>query len=75
MVNEEPDVFDGSYGKNDEGQKILTFSASFVLNRGPFISANKHMMIIGPSRRNVTDSYQQVRPIFSEKDEVVEETK
>lgn len=75
LVNEEPDVFDGSYGKNDEGQKILTFSASFVLNRGPFVSANKHMMIVGPSRRNVTDSYQQVRPIFSEKDEVVEETK
>ncbi len=75
LVEEEPSVFDGSYGKNDDGQKILTFSASFVLNRAPFVSANKHMMIIGPSRRNVTDSYQQVRPIFTEKDEVVEETK
>lgn len=75
LVDEEPEVFDGSYGKNDDGQKILTFSASFILNREPFVSANKHMMIIGPSRRNVTDSYQQVRPIFTEKDEVVEETK
>lgn len=73
LLEDKPEVFDGSYGTNDEGEKILTFSANIVLNKKAFISANKHMMVIGPSRRNVTDSYEQVRPIFSEKDEVVKE--
>lgn len=73
VLEEIPEVFDGSYGTNDEGQKILTFSANLTLNRKAFVAANKHMMIVGPSRRNVTDSYEQVRPIFGEKDEVVKE--
>lgn len=73
LLEEVPEIYDGSYGSNDDGEKILTFSASLTLNRNVFVSANQHMMVIGPSRRNVTDSYEQVRPIFSEKDEVVKE--
>lgn len=66
-------ISDGHYGENDEHRKTLQFKASLTLNPAIFLAANKHMMVSGPSRRNVTDSYEQVRPIFKEREKINDE--
>jgi hypothetical protein len=63
----------GSYGRSDGNQMVLTFTANFVLNRKAFLAQNKHMIFVGPTKRNVTDSYEPVRDIFSEEVTVSEE--
>ena len=65
----------GSYGRSDGNQMVLTFTASFTLNRKAFLAQNKHMIFVGPTKRNVTDSYEPVRDIFSEEVTIVEESK
>jgi hypothetical protein len=65
----------GSYGRSDGNQMVLTFTANFVLSREAFLAQNKHMIFVGPTKRNVTDSYEPVRDIFSEEVTVVEEAK
>jgi len=44
----------------------LSFSAALPMNREVFLSSNKHIRVIGPSRQNVTDSYIQIRDMFDE---------
>ena len=66
-------ISDGSYGDNGEGRKTLQFKASVSINPAVFLTVNKHMMVNGPSHRNVTDSYEQVSPIFKEREKIVNE--
>ena len=60
-------IGDSSYGKGEDGSMVLTFSASVPLNANIFLSSNRNMRVIGPSRQNVTDSYIDVRDMFTEK--------
>ena len=68
-------IIEGSYGRNDDGKMVLTFTANFTVNREAFLNKNKHMTFVGPTRRNVTDSYLPVRDMFSDKEAVVEKEK
>ncbi|MCL1839830.1 hypothetical protein FWF89_02410 [Candidatus Saccharibacteria bacterium] len=64
---EAPSIRDSSNGRDSEGNLVLRFSATITLNREVFRFMNKHMRIIGPTRQNVTDSYTQIRDMFTER--------
>jgi hypothetical protein len=42
------------------------------MNSQVFLSSNKHIRVIGPTRQNVTDSYIQIRDMFDEAPEEIE---
>ena len=65
----------GSFGRGDTGDMVLTFTASFNLAADAFYTKNKHMIFVGPTKRNVTDSYVPVRDIFTKEVTVIEESK
>ena len=46
---------------------VLSFSANVIVNPEVFKANNKYMQIIGPSKQNVTESYVQIRDMFTEK--------
>ena len=75
LLSSEPNIRNSAFGRNTNGDELLTFTATISLTNKVFKAVNKHMQIIGPSRQNVTDSYVQIRDMFTEKDEVVEEIK
>ena len=60
-------VSNSGWGKGSEDKMVLSFSVNLTLDPRVFLSSSKHMQIIGPSRQNVTDSYIQVRDMFTEK--------
>ena len=66
LLADEPQVGDSSYGRNSEDQMVLSFSSTLTITRGVFLARNKHVQVIGPTRQNVTDSYIQVRDMFTE---------
>ena len=66
LLSDDPRIGDSSYGKNSEGELALSFSAQLLIKREVFLSANKHVRVVGPTRQNVTDSYIQVRDMFTE---------
>lgn len=61
-----------SIGRDSDGNLVAAFEASVPFNIEIFYASNKHVTIIGPSRQNVTDSYVQVRDMFTEAPEEVE---
>lgn len=67
LLAEEPSIGDSSYGRNSEDKMVLSFSATLNISHPVFLSANKHMLIVSPTRQNVTDSYIQVKNMFTEK--------
>ena len=72
IVTQDMDVLDRNYGRNDDGNMVLTFSAQLYVNKEIFKSINKHMSFGTPNRRNVTDSYVPVRDMFSSTETVVD---
>ncbi len=70
---EEVLIPEAKYGENEAGVKVLSFKASVVITPEVFSASNKHIIINSPSRRNVTDSYEQVRPIFTKREKIVNE--
>ncbi len=72
LLSDAPNIGDSSYGRNADGQLALSFSASLPMNRQVFLSSNKHIRVIGPSRQNVTDSYIQIRDMFDEAPEEIQ---
>ena len=72
LLTDAPNIGDSSYGRNADGQLALSFSASLPMNRQVFLSSNKHIRVIGPTRQNVTDSYIQIRDMFDEAPEEIE---
>lgn len=66
LLSEEPVIGDSSYGRDREEKMVLSFSATLTISRPVFLSSNKHMMIVSPTRQNVTDSYVQVKNMFTE---------
>lgn len=75
LLSSEPTIRNSAFGRNSNGDELLTFTASLAISSKVFKSVNRHMQIKGPSRQNVTDSYVQIRDMFTEKEEVVEEVK
>lgn len=66
LLSEEPFIGDSAYGRDSDENMVLSFSATLNINRAIFLSANKHMMVVGPTRKNVTDSYIQISGMFTE---------
>ena len=66
-------ISNSSYGRGAEDQMVLSFSASVMVDPRVFRTSNKHMQVIGPSRQNVTDSYVQIRDMFTAKARALEE--
>ena len=60
----EPEISDSAYGRDSDGTMALAFSVSLGITPDVFLSANKHMLIVSPSRQNVTDSYIQIKGMF-----------
>jgi hypothetical protein len=60
-------IRDSSNGKDSAGNLVLRFSSTVTVGRDVFLFSNKHMRVIGPSRQNVTDSYTQIRDMFTER--------
>ena len=65
LVDNTLELESGSFSKGDGGNMVLSFAASFNLNKNAFYARNKHVIFVGPTKRNVTDSYVPVRDIFS----------
>lgn len=61
-----PLIRSSSNARDADGNLVLRFSATVVLNKEVFRFVNKHMKVIGPTRQNVTDSYTQIRGMFVE---------
>lgn len=61
------DVRESSNGKDTSGNLVLRFSATIELAEEIFYFKNKHVMAIGPSGQNVTDSYVQIEGMFDER--------
>ncbi|MCR5572905.1 MAG: hypothetical protein K6F57_03990 [Candidatus Saccharibacteria bacterium] len=66
-------ISNSSYGRGAEDRMVLSFSASVMIDSRVFRTSNKHMQVIGPSRQNVTDSYVQIRDMFTAKARALEE--
>lgn len=66
LLSEEPNIGDSSYGRNSEKKMVLSFSATLTITHDVFLARNKHVQVIGPTRQNVTDSYIQVRDMFTD---------
>lgn len=61
------DIRESSNGKDTSGNLVLRFSATIELAEQLFFFKNKHVMAIGPSGQNVTDSYVQIEGMFDER--------
>ena len=75
LLDGEVKLESGSYGRSEGNEMVLTFMASFNLSREAFLTVNRHMYFVGPTKKNVTDSYVPVRDIFTEEKVVTEEVK
>ena len=66
LLSEAPYIGDSSYGRDSDENMVLSFSATLTITHDVFLSSNKHMLIVGPTRQNVTDSYIQISGMFTE---------
>ncbi len=66
LLSEAPFIGDSSYGRDSDENMVLSFSATLTITHAVFLSSNKHMLIVGPTRQNVTDSYIQISGMFTE---------
>lgn len=60
-------VDQSSNGRDSSGNLVLRFSASIKIDKNVFAFKNKHVMAIGPTGQNVTDSFVQIKNMFAEK--------
>lgn len=67
LSEEAPSIRDSANGRDSSGSLVLRFTSTVTLNKEVFRAVNKHMRVIGPSRQNVTDSYTQIRNMFTER--------
>ena len=75
LLSEEPNIGDSSFGRDSDENMVLSFSWTLTITHDVFLSTNKHMLIVGPTRQNVTDSYIQIKDMFTEAVHDTEETK
>lgn len=67
LSNDGIEIQDSSNGIDSTGNLVLRFSARIHLNPEVFLFKNKHVMAIGPTGQNVTDSYRQIEGMFAER--------
>ena len=68
LAPEGVDITESSNAKDPMNDNlVLSFSAVITLNEELFKFKNKHVMGIGPSGQNVTDSYVQIEGMFNER--------
>ena len=65
MVPEGIQITDSSNGRDANNNLVLRFSAVLAMDPVIFAYNNKHLMTIGPTGQNVTDSYQQIKGMFA----------
>lgn len=63
------EVSESSNAKDDSDNLVLRFTASVRIDPEVFAYKNKHMILIGPSGQNVTDSYVQIGDMFAKRAE------
>ena len=68
------EITESSNGRDENEKLVLRFEGSIELNPEVLSFNNKHMMIINPSARNVTDSYIQIEDMFVKPASNCEET-
>lgn len=66
LLTEEPNIGNSSYGRNSDEEMVLSFQTTLTLSHEIFLASNKHVAIVSPSRQNVTDSYVQLKNMFTE---------
>ena len=67
MVPEGTQITDSSNGRDANNNLVLRFSAVLAIDPVIFAYNTKHVMTIGPTGQNVTDSYQQIKGMFAAK--------
>lgn len=67
LFAEKPMTTESSNGRNANGNLVLRFSAKMQINPEVLRFKNKHVMLISPSGRNVTDSYAQIENMFEQR--------
>ena len=65
LLTEEPNIGSSSYGRNSDEEMVLTFQTTLTLSHDIFLASNKHVAIVSPSKQNVTDSYIQLKDMFT----------
>lgn len=65
MVPEGTQITDSSNGRDANNNLVLRFSAVLAIDPVIFAYNTKHVMTIGPTGQNVTDSYQQIKGMFA----------
>ena len=65
-------VSDPSLGLDSDDNLRLAFEANIPITRDIFLAKNHNMQIISPTRQNVTDSYIQIRDMFTKELEYTE---
>ncbi len=65
FLSDEIAIENSSYGRNTDDEMVLGFSAVVPVAEQIFMAVNHNMRIVGPSRQNVTDSYVQIRDMFT----------
>ncbi len=59
---------DHSNGRGADNELVARFSAQITINPEAYKFKNKHVLAFGPEgRHNVTDSYNQIQAMFSER--------
>lgn len=67
LAREAAEIQDSSNARDASGNLVLRFSTRIRLNPEVFLFKNKHVMAIGPTGQNVTDSYRQVEGMFGQR--------
>lgn len=63
------EVSESNNAKDDSDNLVLRFTATVQINPDVFAYKNKHMILVGPSGQNVTDSYVQIGDMFAKRAE------
>lgn len=64
LLSDAVSVSDSSFGKDSNDELVLSFSVTLPVSHDIYLAKNRHMMIVGPNRQNVTDSYIQIHDMF-----------
>lgn len=66
LVPEGLTITDSANGRDDSDNLVLKFNAVMVVAKEFFAFQNKHMIAIGPTGQNVTDSFVQIGNMFTQ---------
>ena len=72
VISDDMFVSEPALGLDSDDNLRLSFEANIPVNKAIFLARNHHMQIISPTRQNVTDSYIQVRDMFTKELEYTE---